>query len=111
MRAGAARIFFLEWIPHYKQKSTNYCFRSWCLFFLPKLFAFSVLSNNLVDVFDESVYIDAMSASALADGLKMSSHAADAAQAVFSENFHNFRMGLNGFNNAGIFSNHYAFLL
>lgn len=56
-------------------------------------------------------FLDAMSASALADGLKMSSHAADAAQAVFSENFHNFRMGLNGFNNAGIFSNHYAFLL
>ena len=125
MRAGAARIFFLEWIPHYKQKSTNYFFRSWCSFFayfalkvpalkaqtVPKLFVFSVFSDNLVDVFDKSIYIDAVSASALTDGFEMSSHAADAAQTVFSKNLHDFGMVLNGFNNAGIFSNHYAFLL
>ena len=125
MRAGAARIFSLLGALKQHKKSTNYFFRSWCSFFayfalkvpalkaqtVPKLFVFSVFSDNLVDVFDKSIYINAVSASALTDGLKMSSHAADAAQAVFSENFHNFRMGLNGFNNAGIFSNHYAFLL
>ena len=43
------------------------------------LFVFSVLSDNLVDILDESVNIDAVSASALANSLEMSSHAADAA--------------------------------
>ena len=110
MRAGAARIFSLLGALKQHKKSTNYFFRSWCSF-LPKLFVFSVFSDNLVDVFDKSIYIDAVSASALTDGFEMSSHAADAAQTVFSKNLHDFGMVLNGFNNAGIFSNHYAFLL
>ena len=125
MRAGAARIFSLLGALKQHKKCTNYFFRSWCFFYayfalivpalkaqtVPKLFVFSVFSDNLVDVFDKSIYIDAVSASALTDGFEMCSHAADAAQTVFSKNFHDFGMVLNGFNNAGIFSNHYAFLL
>ena len=75
------------------------------------LFVCFCFSNNLVDIFDKSININAVSACALTDGFEMCSHAADAAEAIFSKNFHNFRMALNGLNNAGIFGNHSDILL
>ena len=57
-----------------------------------------------VAVGDEGFNVYAVSSGALTDAFKMWSHAAYAAEAVFSENFQNFGVVLNGVDDAGIFS-------
>ena len=70
-----------------------------------------VVSNSFVQISNQSFDVDAVSSSALFQGFETSSHATYAAETVFSKNLQNFRMILNSFNDAGIFSNHSIKLL
>ena len=61
--------------------------------------------NAFVQVSNECVYINAMSASTFADRFEMSGHAANAAQAISLEDFENLRIFLYCFHDFGISCN------
>ena len=75
------------------------------------LFVCFCVGNNLIDIFDKSININAVSACALTDGVEMSSDTANAAETVLLEDFYDLRIFLNGFNDTRVFCNlcHYVY--
>ena len=105
-----AMVFKFKTI-HIKHQTFNFKRKKRLSHMRQPLFLFPASSDAVVEVGDESVDVDAVGTSALADGFEVSSHAANAAETVLLEDFNDLRIFLNGFNDTRVFCNlcHYVY--